>query len=112
MLDDEEDPTGKLNVFYMWRSIGKGPIWSFLETEILREIGEMVEKSKKKFSLFWCVRPRETPLCWQNTEKVTPRLYSRSILYGNKGHIGSISTAAVYSDCKATQSSLLSGVAY
>ncbi len=58
----------------MWHSIGKGPIWSFLETEILRKIGEIVEESKKLFSVFWQVRAPETPLCWQNTEKVTLRL--------------------------------------
>ncbi len=87
----------------MWNSIGKGPIWSFLEIKILRKIGEMVKKSKKLFSLFWCIRPPETPLCWQNSEKVTPRLYSHSILHGNKGSIWSISVAAMYSECKATR---------
>ncbi len=35
----------------MWHSVGKGPIWSFLETEILRKIGEMVKKSEKMISL-------------------------------------------------------------
>ncbi len=35
----------------MWHSIGKGPIWSFLETEILRKIGEMVKKSKWSISV-------------------------------------------------------------
>ncbi len=30
----------------MWHSVGKGPIWSF--PGILRKIGEMVKKSKKK----------------------------------------------------------------
>ncbi len=50
---------------HMWHSGGKGPIWSFLEMEILRKIGKMVKKSKKKgFSLFWRVRPPETLLCW------------------------------------------------
>ncbi len=28
----------------MWHSVGKGPIWSFPETEILRKINEMVKK--------------------------------------------------------------------
>ncbi len=42
----------------------------------------------------------ETPLCWQNTEKVTPRVYRRSILRGNKGPVWSISVAAVYSERK------------
>ncbi len=76
----------------MWHSVGKGPIRSFLEMEILRKIGKIV---KKRFSLFWCVRPPETILCWQNTEEVTPRLYSHSILHANKGPIWSISVAAV-----------------
>ncbi len=70
----------------MWHSVDKGPIWSFLQMEIFRKMGEMVKKLKKKF-LFWRVTLAETPLRWQNTEKVTPRLYSRSILYGNKGPI-------------------------
>ncbi len=35
------------DVHYMWHSTGKGPIWSFLEMEILRKIGEMVKKLKK-----------------------------------------------------------------
>ncbi len=34
-------------VTYIWHSVGKGPIWLFLETEILRKIDEMVKKSKK-----------------------------------------------------------------
>ncbi len=29
---------------HMWHSIGKEPIWSFLEMEILRKIGEIVKK--------------------------------------------------------------------
>ncbi len=82
-------------------SIGKGSIWSFLEMEILRKIGEMVKK--KRFSLYWRVRAAETHLYRQNTEKVTPRLYSRSISHGNKGPIWSIPVAVVYSDeCKAS----------
>ncbi len=32
----------------MWHSVGKRPIWLFVETEILRKIGGMVKKSKKK----------------------------------------------------------------
>ncbi len=32
---------------YMWHFIGKGPIWSVLEKEILQKIGEMVKKLKK-----------------------------------------------------------------
>ncbi len=35
-------------ITHMWHSAGKGPIWSFLETEILRKVDEMVKKSKKK----------------------------------------------------------------
>ncbi len=35
-------------ISHMWHSIGKGPIWSFLEMEILRKIGEMLKKWKKK----------------------------------------------------------------
>ncbi len=35
----------------MWHSIGKGPIWSFLETEILRRIGEVEKKLKKMIFL-------------------------------------------------------------
>ncbi len=30
---------------YMWHSVGKGPIWSFLETAILRGMGEMCSKN-------------------------------------------------------------------
>ncbi len=60
-----------------------------------------LSKNRKKISLFLRVRPPETPLCQQNTEKITPRLYSRSILYGNKGPIWSISVAAMYSERKA-----------
>ncbi len=67
----------------------------------------MVEESKKMISLFWHVRPPETPLCWQNTGKVTPRLYSRSISHGNKEHIWSISVAALYSERKVTQKQVL-----
>ncbi len=36
----------------MWHSVGKGPIWLFLETKILRKIGEMVKKAKKDFPYF------------------------------------------------------------
>ncbi len=36
-----------LQIYYLWHSVSKGPIWSFLETEILRKIGKMVKKSKK-----------------------------------------------------------------
>ncbi len=36
---------------YLWHSVGTGPNWSFLETEILRKIGEMVKKLKKKIFL-------------------------------------------------------------
>ncbi len=83
----------------MWHSIGKEPTRSFLEIEILRKIGELAKKwKKKKFSLCWHIRPLETPLCWQNIEKVTSKLYSRSILHGNEGPIWSISVAAVYSE--------------
>ncbi len=48
--------------------------------------------------------PPETPppQLWQNTEKVTARLYSYSILHGNNGPIQLISVTAVYSECKAT----------
>ncbi len=35
----------------MWHSISKGPIWSFLETEILRKISEMVKKPQKMMFL-------------------------------------------------------------
>ncbi len=92
----------------MLHFIGKGPIWSVLQTEILRKIEEMVKKSKKKrFSSFWSVRPPETPLCWQNTEKVIPRLYSHSIVHGNKGPIWSNSVAAMYSESKVTQNKFL-----
>ncbi len=59
------------------------------------------KKKKKRFSLFWRATIPEPPLCWQNTEKVTPRLYSRSILYGNRGPIWLISAAAVCSQRKA-----------
>ncbi len=31
----------------MWHSVGEGAIWSLLEMEILRKIGEMVKKLKK-----------------------------------------------------------------
>ncbi len=72
----------------MWHSIGKRPIWAFLETEISRKIGEMVKK---------------LPLCWQNTEKITPSFYSPLILHGNRGPIWSISIAAVCSEYKAIQ---------
>ncbi len=61
------------------------------------------QKKKKRFSLFLLVRLPETPSCWQNTEKVTPSLYLCSILHNNKGPIWSISVAAMYSGCKATQ---------
>ncbi len=60
-------------------------------------------KNQKENFLFSCVRPPETPLCWQNTEEVTPRLYSRSILHDNKGFIWSISIAAKYGECTVTQ---------
>ncbi len=33
----------------MWYSVGKGPIWSVLETEILREIGEKVKILQKNY---------------------------------------------------------------
>ncbi len=42
-------------MFNMWRSVSKGPIWSFLETEILRKIDEMVKKLKKKDFPYFCV---------------------------------------------------------
>ncbi len=83
---------------YLWHFIGKGPIWSVLETEILKKIREMVKKLKKIIFLIWSVRPPETPLCWQNTEKVIPRLYSRSIVHGNKMPIWSVSVAVMYSE--------------
>ncbi len=53
-------------------------------------------------NFFWKLRTWY-PLCWQNTEKVTPRLYLSLILHGNKGPIWSIFVAVVYSECKATQ---------
>ncbi len=87
----------------MWHFTGKGLIWSFLEMEILRKIGELSKIKKKIFSLFWRGTPPETSLCWQNTEKVTSMLFSHSILHGNKGPIWFISVAAMYSECKATQ---------
>ncbi len=31
----------------MWHSVGKGRIWSFLETAILRKIDEIVKNLKK-----------------------------------------------------------------
>ncbi len=40
-------PGRKMTDAHMWHSIGKGPIWSFLETETLRKTGEMVKKLKK-----------------------------------------------------------------
>ncbi len=80
-----------LGSIYMWHSVGEGPILSFLKMEMLRKIGEMVKKLKKMIFLIWCVRPPETSLCWQNTEKVTPRLNLRSIIHGNRGFIWSIS---------------------
>ncbi len=39
--------TYSIQFLYMWHSKSKGPIWSLLETEILRKIGEIVKKSKK-----------------------------------------------------------------
>ncbi len=86
----------------MWHSAGKGPIWLFLETEKLRKIGEMVKKLKKMIFL-WHVRLPETPLYWLNIKKVTPRLYSHSILRGNKGLIWSTSIVTMYSECKTIQ---------
>ncbi len=89
---------------HIWHSVGKGAIWSFLETEILRKTGEIVKKLKKKrFSLFWRTWPPETLLRKQNTEKITSRLYSRSILHNNKGPIWSISVTVIYSACRAMQ---------
>ncbi len=42
-----------LHPHYMWHSIGRGPIWSFLGMEILRKIGEMVKKiGKNDFPYF------------------------------------------------------------
>ncbi len=35
-------------LIHMWHSVGKGLIWSFLEAEILRKIGEMFKKLKEK----------------------------------------------------------------
>ncbi len=93
------------NRLYMLHFAGKGSILSVLEKEILGKIGEMVKKSEKKnyFPYFGMLRPQETPLCWQNTEEVISRVYSHSILCGNKGPIWSISIAAMYSECKVTQ---------
>ncbi len=77
-------------ILYMLHSVGKGPIWLFLEMETLRKIGEIVKKFKKKkrFSLFWCVMPLETPVYWQNTEKVTPRLFHAQFYMTIKGQFG------------------------
>ncbi len=36
----------------MWHSVGKGPIWWFLETEILRKISETVKNLKKGLAYF------------------------------------------------------------
>ncbi len=91
----------------MQHSIGKGPTWSFLETEILRKIGEMVKTSKKLFSLFWSVGLPETPLCWQNTKKVTPGIYSHLILHSSKELFWLISVTAIYSEYKAMQKQVL-----
>ncbi len=79
----------------MRHSAGKGPIWSFLETKIQRKIREMVKKP------YFGMLGHQKSLCLQNIEKVTPMLYSHSILHGNKGPIWSISVAATYSECKA-----------
>ncbi len=90
--------SGKIYDFFkenMWHSVSKGPIWSFLETEILRKIGEMVKKTKKIiFHIFWHIEASETLLCWQNTEKATPRLYLCTILRGTKVPIWSISVTS------------------
>ncbi len=43
------------NVHNMWYSVGKGPIWSFLEMEILRKIGKIAKKSKKNYFLYFGV---------------------------------------------------------
>ncbi len=59
---------------------------------------------KKLFSLVWRVTPPETLLRWQNTEKVTPRFYSRSILQGNKGpHLINFCCSRLYSERKTRQ---------
>ncbi len=47
----------------MWHSVSEGPIWLFLETEILRKIGEMVKKSEKKiFLILECYATKSTPM--------------------------------------------------
>ncbi len=56
----------------MWHFVGKGPIWSFLETEILKKIGEIVKK-KNDFPHFGVLGHQKHPISWQSTEKVTPR---------------------------------------
>ncbi len=60
-------------------------------------------KIEKNDLAYFGVLGHQIPLCWQNTEKVTPRFYSHLIIHGNKGPIWSISVAAMYSECKATE---------
>ncbi len=68
----------------MWHSIGKGPIWSFPETEILKKIDEMFKKLKKIiFLILVFQRPPETPLCLQNIEKVEKFLENTKIFHRN-----------------------------
>ncbi len=44
----------------MWHSIGKGPIWSFLETVILRKVGEMINE-KNDFPYFGVLGHQKHP---------------------------------------------------
>ncbi len=47
---------------YMWHPVGKGPIWSFVETKILGKIGKTFKKSKKcDFSYFGVLRHQKHP---------------------------------------------------
>ncbi len=46
----------------MCHSEGKVHIWSFLETEILRKIGEMDKKFKKNFPFFGVLGHQKHPM--------------------------------------------------
>ncbi len=46
----------------MWHSVGKGPIRSLLEMEILRKTGEVVKKLKKMNFLNLALATRNTPM--------------------------------------------------
>ncbi len=66
-----------------------------------RRNGQKIEKND--FPYFGVLGHQKHPQCWQNTEKVIPRPYSRSIVHGNKRAIWLVSVAAMYSEPEVTQ---------